>query len=178
MTTAISTANRTLYTIGHSNHSMERFLELLRMHEITAVADVRSVPYSKYCPQFDRENLQQFLQRIGCRYVFLGEELGGKRREPECYINGQIDYEKVATLPAFREGCERLLRGVAEYRIALLCAEKDPANCHRTLLVSRALRNRLTILHILADGSTLLHEEVERRITEKSETKLLDKVAP
>ncbi len=163
-----------LYTIGHSNHSMERFLELLRRHEITAVADVRSVPYSRYCPQFDRVNLQQALSQINCRYVFLGDKLGGKRREKECFTNGQIDYEKVATLPVFREGCERLLRGVTKYRIALMCAEKDPANCHRTLLVSRALRDRLTILHILSDGSTLTQEEVERQIVKESDQPLLD----
>ena len=156
MTAPVVTDN-ILYTIGHSNHPLERFLELLRMHEITTIVDVRSVPQSRFAPQFNQKNLQQSLTQIGCRYVFLGKELGGKRREKECYSDGQIDEQKVLTLPIFREGCERLLQEVAENRVALLCSEKDPSKCHRAYWIAKALCHRLSIRHILADGSTLAH---------------------
>jgi pyruvate-formate lyase-activating enzyme len=145
-----------LYTIGHSNHSLERFLELLRMHEITTIVDVRSVPQSRFAPHFNQKNLSEVLSQIGCHYIFLGKELGGKRQEQECYINGQIDEEKVLALPIFQEGCERLLRKVAENRVALLCSEKDPDKCHRTYWISKALSHRLTIRHILGDGSLII----------------------
>jgi len=158
--TTMSTTTNTLYTIGHSNHSLAQFLELLRMHEITVIADIRSVPQSRFSPQFNQKNLIETLTQIGCHYVFLGKELGGKRQEKECYCNGQIDSEKVLALPIFQEGCERLLREVADNRVALLCSEKDPAKCHRAYWVSRALCHRLSIRHILADGSTITHEEL------------------
>jgi uncharacterized protein (DUF488 family) len=164
------TTDNILYTIGHSNHPLERFLELLRLYEITVVADVRSVPQSRFSPQFNQKNLQEALAQIGCRYVFFGKELGGKRQEKECLVNGQIDEEKVLTLPLFQEGCERLLREVADNRVALLCSEKDPAKCHRAYWISRALCHRLSIRHILADGTTISHEDWERQIIKYADT--------
>jgi uncharacterized protein (DUF488 family) len=157
-------SERILYTIGHSNHSLEKFLELLRMHEIITVADVRSVPQSRFSPQFNQKNLIEVLPQIGCRYIFLGKELGGKRQEKECYTNLQVDAEKVIALPIFQEGCERLVLETAEHRVVLLCSEKDPMKCHRTYWISKALRNQVTILHILADGSTVAHKELERQL--------------
>ncbi len=154
---------RILYTLGHSNHSLERFLELLRLHGITAAADVRSWPKSKYCPHFDRENLKNSLEENGIRYVFLGKELGGMRREPECLTDGKIDYEKVLALPTFREGCKRLRNGIAKFHVAILCAEKEPAECHRFHLVSRHFREEYEIRHILADGSFISQEELEKK---------------
>jgi uncharacterized protein (DUF488 family) len=151
-----------LYTIGHSTHSLEKFLELLQMHEITTIADVRSVPQSRFSPQFNRKNLQESLPQIGCRYIFLGKELGGKRTEKECYAG--LDDKTVIALPIFKEGCERLLQEVTEQRVAIMCSEKDPKKCHRAYWVSRALRDRLTILHILADGSTITHKELGRQL--------------
>ena len=142
-----------LYTIGHSNHPLERFLELLQMHGITVIADVRSVPLSRFAPQFNQKNLLETLPSIGCRYIFLGKELGGKRQD--------MTDEKVLALPIFQEGCERLLREVTDNRVALLCSEKDPAKCHRAYWIAKALCNRLAIRHILADGTTIAHEELE-----------------
>jgi uncharacterized protein (DUF488 family) len=142
---SFTTAN-TLYTIGHSNHSLERFLELLQMHAITTIVDVRTMPQSRFAPQFNQKNFIESLTQIGCRYVFLGKELGGKRQEESSL---------------FQEGCERLLQEVADNRVAILCSEKDPAKCHRAYWISRALCNRLPIQHILADGSTISHEELE-----------------
>jgi len=165
MTTGSIATDTILYTIGHSNHSIEKFLELLRMHGITTIADVRSVPQSRFSPQFNQRNLQESLSKIGCHYVFRGKELGGKRKEVECQVNGQIDDEKVMSLQIFQEGCERLLRETVENRVALMCSEKAPANCHRAYWVSKALCNRLSIVHILADGSVIAHEELEHALT-------------
>ena len=164
MTTDSLVTDSILYTIGHSNHPLEKFLELLRMHEITVIADVRSVPQSRFSPQFNQKNLLEALTQIGCRYIFLGKELGGKRQEKECYCNGQMESERVLALPIFQKGCERLLWKVAGNRVALLCSEKDPAKCHRAYWIAKALCNRLPIRHILADGSTIMHEELEQQI--------------
>jgi uncharacterized protein (DUF488 family) len=129
------------------------------MYEITTIVDVRSVPQSRFSPQFNQKNLLEALTQIDCRYVFLGKELGGKRKESECYTNGQIDEGKVLTLPIFQKGCEQLLQEISDNRVALLCSEKDPAKCHRAYWVSKALCHRVPIQHILADGSTILHED-------------------
>ena len=159
-------SNNILYTIGHSNHSLERFLELLRMHEITVIADIRSRPQSRFSPQFNQKNLLEILPQAGFRYIFLGKELGGKRQEKECYLNGQVNGEKIIALPIFQEGCERLLQEAAGHRVAIFCSEKDPAKCHRAYWVSRALCNRLTILHVLADGSTMTHEQLKLQLVQ------------
>src|SRR5208283_3084142 len=103
-----------LFTIGHSTHSWDKFLELLRQHRIEAVADVRSSPYSQFNPYFNREPLQPALRQQGISYVFLGEELGARRSEPECYVNGRVDYSIIARMPSFVRGLNRLVQGVAK----------------------------------------------------------------
>ncbi len=155
----------TLFTIGHSNHALERFLSLLRMHTVTAVADVRSQPHSRFNPQFNQEPLRVALGRSGLHYVFLGEELGARRIETECYVDGKAKYELIARIPAFAEGLGRLIRGVKRHRIALMCAEKDPLTCHRTILICKHLREEpIDILHILDDGSLETMEAGEGRL--------------
>ena len=157
-----------LFTIGHSNHELESFMELIRLHGVTAVADVRSDPYSRYTSQFNREVLSPALARHGIQYVFLGEELGARRTEAECYVDGQASYERIAKTPAFGAGLERIRRGVAEHRIALLCAEKDPLTCHRTILVCRRLRDEpFEIAHILEDGSLETMDSAESRLLDE-----------
>jgi uncharacterized protein (DUF488 family) len=154
-----------LYTIGHSNHDLAKFLELLRRHEIAAIADVRSHPYSRYNPQFNRESLEPALARGRLEYVFLGEELGARRSEPECYAGDAVRYDLVAESALFRAGLDRLRRGMANYRVALMCAEKDPLTCHRTILICRHLRADVAeIRHILEDGSSETNEAAERRL--------------
>jgi uncharacterized protein (DUF488 family) len=153
-----------LFTIGHTNHSFEAFADLLNQHGVTAVADVRSQPYSGRLPQFNREALAAGLKALGIHYVFLGNELGARRVEKECYDEDQAVYERIALLPAFRSGLERLRQGTRLYRIALMCAEKEPLDCHRTILVCRQLRHQFQILHILADGTTEDHAQTERRL--------------
>ncbi|HOU49719.1 MAG TPA: DUF488 domain-containing protein [Smithella sp.] len=158
---------RQIFTIGHSTHRFETFIELLQKHSITAVADVRSHPYSSRLPQFNREPLIKGLHLFGIQYVFLGEELGARRVEPECYDGTRVIYQRIATLPKFQEGLQRLRRGAEEFRIAMMCAEKEPLDCHRTILICRALRKEFKILHILFDGSIEEHSQTEQRLVQK-----------
>ena len=155
----------TIYTVGHSNGSAEAFIALLRQHRITAIADVRSHPYSRYLPHFSQPALKAALREAAIRYVFLGRELGARPDDPGCYDNGRAVYARIAATPAFARGLERVRQGAATERIALLCAEKDPITCHRTILVCRHLRGPdLAIAHILADGSLEAHAALEQRL--------------
>lgn len=154
-----------VFTIGHSNLEFEKFLTLLKQHNIQAVADVRSSPYSQYNPQFNREPLQCALQEHGISYVFLGDELGARRSERECYVNDRVDYALIAHTPAFQSGLDRVIQGAAKMRIALMCSEKNPLDCHRCILVSPRLRERgVQVFHILADGMIENHEQTEGRL--------------
>jgi uncharacterized protein (DUF488 family) len=156
-----------IYTIGHSNHPLERFLGLLQPHGITAVADVRSTPYSRFNPQFRREKLQAALATVGIQYVFLGQELGARSQDPACYDReGRVSYAKLARTELFRKGMARLRTGLADHRISLLCAEREPLECHRTILVARELvREGVEVTHILGDGSLESHEHALQRLT-------------
>lgn len=152
-----------LLTIGHSTHDFPRFLALLQQHGIEIVADVRSRPFSRL-PWFSRPSLEKQLKESGIRYVFLGQELGARRDERECYIGDRVDYERIAQAPLFQKGLERLKVGVGKARIALMCAEKDPLDCHRTILVCRHAKDFAEILHIHADGALETHEKAEARL--------------
>ncbi len=155
----------TVYTVGHSNHAIERFLELLTRNGITAVADVRSHPYSRHNPQFNKEVLTAALKTRGIAYVFVGKELGARSDDPACYEAGKVRYGRLAQTPIFKAGIERVLSGARQYRIALMCAEKEPLDCHRTVLVGRALEQRgAAIVHILADGSTEIQPQTMSRL--------------
>ena len=152
-------------TIGHSTHLPEVFLELLLRHGVKAVADVRSSPFSRFNSQFNREVLEQWLQISGLRYVFLGRELGARSEDRCCYENGRVQYARLAQTPLFQSGLDRVMRGAARYRIALMCAEKEPLECHRTLLVAQELRRRgVPVLHIHADGRLETHEAAMERL--------------
>jgi uncharacterized protein (DUF488 family) len=155
-----------IYTIGHSNHPSEQFLALLQRHGITALADVRSTPYSRFNPQFRREALQASLVSVGIQYVFLGEELGARSRDPGVYdSDGRVSYAKLARTELFRKGIGRLKTGMEAFRISIMCAEREPLECHRTILVSRELvREGVEVRHILADGSLEEHEHAMQRL--------------
>lgn len=156
---------QTIYSVGHSNHRIEEFINLPGRHGITAIADARSAPFSRHYPQFNQDVLSDALDSTGIVYVFLGKELGARPNDPECYDNGYANFERMAETPIFKSGIERLLRGREKYRIALLCAEKEPLECHRTILVCRNLRKLgVPIKHILADGATEEHQDTERRL--------------
>jgi uncharacterized protein (DUF488 family) len=152
-------------TIGHSSHSQERFIALLRDAGVTAIADVRTAPYSRRHPQFNREALRAALQAEGIAYVYLGQELGGRPSAPEFYSAGIADYEKMAQAPAFAAGLDRVIEGAGRYRVALMCSEREPLHCHRCLLVSRALAQRgVRVSHILDDGALASQAEIEERL--------------
>lgn len=154
----------TLYTIGHSNHKTEDFLSLLKRHSITLVADVRSAPYSRYCPQFNKDILAANLQAANIAYIFLGKELGARSDDSACYQDGCVNFQRIANRKEFKQGLQHLLTNSLKRRIALMCAEKDPLQCHRTILIARYLRHDLCIKHILEDGSVEEHLETERRL--------------
>jgi uncharacterized protein (DUF488 family) len=153
-----------LLTIGHSDHAWDPFIEMLRLHGIKAVADVRSSPFSARHPQFNRDHLESGLRSAGIWYVFLGKELGARRSERECYVNGVARYDRIAQTPAFRAGLDRLKSGIQRCRIVLMCAERDPLECHRTILVCRHLRAVAQIAHIFADGTLESHTGAEGRL--------------
>ncbi|HNS19318.1 MAG TPA: DUF488 domain-containing protein [Sedimentisphaerales bacterium] len=158
---------RELFTVGHSNHTVEHVIGLLTMHNITVVADVRSNPYSVHSPQFNRELIQRKLHDARIEYVFLGGELGARRAEESCYVGGQAKYDAIKNLPAFRNGLSRVIKAVERSTIALLCSEADPLGCHRTILVCPELKGLcpgLRISHILGDGSLESHEQTEQRL--------------
>lgn len=152
-------------TVGHSNHSLQAFLALLTRQGVAALADVRSAPYSRFNPHFNRKALSASLSAAGIAYAWLGRELGGRPDDPACYEDGELRYDRLAQTALYREGIERILRGAAEHRLALMCAEKDPLHCHRALLVSRSLEDEgLEIVHILADGGMEPQESVMDRL--------------
>ncbi len=158
----------TVYTVGHSNQTMEAFTALLIQSGVSAIADVRSVPYSRYNPQFNREALERSLRDHGISYVYLGKELGARSDDPSCYKDGQVQFPMVARTPLFRLGIDRVILGSTQYRIALMCAEKDPLNCHRSLLVSRDLNDRgVDVVHILSDGQTESYDASMSRLMDE-----------
>jgi uncharacterized protein (DUF488 family) len=155
----------TVFTIGHSNHPLETLLALLSGAGIDAVADVRSAPYSRRHPQFNREPLRAALAARGIAYADLGRELGGRPQDPALWHGPRPDYERMATAPAFCAGLERVEHGAKDRAIALMCAEREPLDCHRCVLVARALTARGTaVRHILADGTGEDHAATEAQL--------------
>jgi uncharacterized protein (DUF488 family) len=156
-----------IFTVGHSIHSIEKFLNILLLNKIEVVADVRSSPFSKFSPQFNRVVLQDSLKAAGVRYVFLGKELGARSEDPTCYVADKVQYDRLAKTTLFQSGLNRIVEGAKTYRIAMMCAEKDPLDCHRTILVARELVKRgLSITHILESGATESNtDSISRLIT-------------
>jgi uncharacterized protein (DUF488 family) len=154
-----------VFTIGHSTHPLEAFVSLLKQHTVTALADVRSAPFSRFNPQFNKDALARDLKAHGIKYVFVGRELGARSDDPSCYENGRVQYGKLARTELFKQGIERVIKGAGEHRIALMCAEKEPLECHRTLLVARALDEQgVEVAHILGDGRLESHRAAMERL--------------
>lgn len=155
----------TIFTIGYSTHSMHRFIQLLDLHDITTVADVRSAPYSRYNPRFKKDSLMRDLNSKGMRYVYLGRELGPRSSDPACCRNGKVRYDLLARSDMFKSGIARLKKQIRSDRTVLMCAEKDPVTCHRMILICRQLRSGPSeIFHILEDGSLESNRDAERRL--------------
>jgi uncharacterized protein (DUF488 family) len=157
-----------IFTIGHSNHSFDYFLALLKSNQIEYIVDTRSYPYSHHAPQFDEPSLKSGLQNSGLRYLYLGKQLGGRPSDRSFYdSDGHVLYARISTSSDFQEAIKRLEKGIQTHRIALLCAEEDPAHCHRRLLITRVLTGSgVQVVHIRGDNSL------------QSEAELLKKVQP
>jgi uncharacterized protein (DUF488 family) len=157
-----STSRPTLFTVGHSNHSEEKFLALVREHQIEVLVDVRSQPASRFNPQFNDSHLKRALQAVGIEYLFMGDQLGGRPNSQEFLDEaGHALYHRMAESPEFLAGIERLQRGAAERRVAIMCSEEDPAVCHRHLLVTRVISGRgVNVLHIRGDGRLQSEDEI------------------
>lgn len=156
-----------VYTIGHSNHPLEKFLELVRAHDIDEVADVRSHPVSRFAPQFGAKRLSEALTEAGIGYSFLGQELGARSNDPSCIVAGRVDYERLARAPRFAQGLERVAASAEQRRVALLCAERDPFDCHRAILVCRELLARgVDARHIRERGTLESRSALDARVLE------------
>jgi len=154
-----------VFTIGHSTHPLDALVSLLNQHAVTALADVRSAPFSRFNPQFNKDALARDLKARGIKYVFLGRELGARSDDPSCYESGRVQYGLLARTELFKQGIGRVINGAGEHRIALMCAEKEPLECHRTLLVARALDEQgVEVAHILGDGRLESHRAAMERL--------------
>ena len=154
-----------LYTIGYSSRSQIEFIDLLRQNGVNALADVRSFPFSRRYPHFSRDQLRATLSQAGIHYVFLGKELGARSDDPACYRNGKADYKLISRTEQFHKGLDRIREGLRTgYRIALMCAEREPLECHRAILVCKPLRSDLQIFHIIGQGQVETHRDMETRL--------------
>src|SRR6476661_2554003 len=152
-------------TIGHSNLPADRFITLLRDSKVSAIIDVRSVPFSRWCPWFSSKPLATRLAAEGLAYLQLGDELGGRPRDPQLYCDGIADYEAMARRPEFCAGLDRVIDETRRHRVCLMCSEREPLDCHRCLLVGRAMARRgVSIGHIMANGSIESHTATETRL--------------
>ena len=156
--------NSVIYSVGHSNHSIETFMSLLDVHKIEALVDVRSHPYSKHAPYFGLSSLSQELKVRGINYLYFGRELGGRPDKEELYDdNGYVLYSDWARSPLFLEGIERLEHGVVTYRIAMMCSEESPSQCDRHLLIAPVLAHRgIQVAHIRGDGTIQYEADLRR----------------
>lgn len=164
-----------IYTVGHSSHSIDFFLDLLQSFAINCVVDVRSVPASAYNPQFNREALSAFLRENDINYVHFGREFGARHKDPGLLDReGVVDFEKVQQTVAFHSGVEKLRMGIEEGQtMALMCSEANPFDCHRFAMVSAVLvQEGFEVLHILKDKTIKANSELEEQLLKKYEKKI------
>lgn len=159
------TAKKIIYTIGYAPHTLETFVKTLKVYQVSAVVDVRSSPYSQYKSEFNREILKDYLRTNQISYVFLGDYCGARVEDRSCYVNGKVDYKLVAENKKFQEGLNRIKNGMNNFILAIMCAEKDPITCHRTILICRnLLSSEIKIKHILSNGKVEDHKDSEYRL--------------
>ncbi len=151
-----------IFSVGHSNHPLEKFLSLLHEYKIDLLVDTRSIPYSRFAPQFTSERIQSSLEKAGIQYLFLGRELGGRPEESEYYDSeGHVLYWKLANSSELREGIRRLEEESKVRCVAIMCSEEDPSYCHRRLLVGRVLSGRgIELDHIRGDGRVQTEDDL------------------
>jgi len=155
-----------IFTIGHGGRTIETFLELLRHYDIAYLIDVRSQPYSRYQPEFTQQALESHLNTQGIRYVFMGDKLGGRPDDLNCYTDGKVDYELVRAQDFYQAGLERLESAWSqELGVVLLCSERKPEKCHRSKLIGRSLLGRdILVAHIDENDNVITQEEVMLRV--------------
>ncbi|RMD61410.1 DUF488 domain-containing protein, partial [Candidatus Parcubacteria bacterium] len=159
--------HRPLYTIGYGAREIDAFIQVLQTHGIVYLIDVRSKPYSRYKPEFSKDALQRHLRENGIHYVFMGDTLGGQPPDPDCYVDGKVDYDKCRQKPFFQEGLNRLRRAwEKDLPVVIMCSEGKPENCHRSKLIARALVGEgVDVLHIDEQDNLVTQEEVMLRVT-------------
>lgn len=158
-----------IYTIGHSNYKMDDFLSVVSSYGIDIIIDVRSAPYSKYCPQFNKEVIKNSLDRAGIKYLFLGKELGARPDDLSCYYGRRAQFDLLRKTDLFKKGISRLKEEASKGgELAIMCSEKNPIDCHRTILISRVLKEEeLEVKHILNDAETIDQIEIEKQLQRK-----------
>jgi len=159
-----------IYTIGHSNYTVEKLIDMLKHYNINCVVDIRGTPYSKYNVQFDKETIRYTLSKAGFIYIYMAKELAAKRINKQSYNDeGYSDFEKVINEKEFLEGIERLKNGCNKgYNIALLGAMQEPIRCHRSILVGKSLRKAgFDVKHILDDYSIASQDDIEQMLLDK-----------
>jgi len=152
-----------IYTIGHSNHTKEKFLDLLTTAKIEVLTDVRSTPNSRWAAFANRNSLKEILESVRIQYLYLGDMLGGRPPDSDSYDHqtGKVDYQTIREKDYFQRGIKRILGGLKRYRVCIMCAEEDPTSCHRNLLVAESLRRAgVQVFHIRGDGRIQTDEEL------------------
>lgn len=157
-----------IYTIGYGARTMDDFLRVLKTHDITYLIDVRSAPYSRYKPEFSKDALEGHLREAGIRYVYLGDRLGGQPDDPTCYADGKVVYDEVKQRPFFQEGLARVEAAFRRrLRVALMCSEGKPQQCHRSKLIGQALTERgIPVNHIDEHDALISQDDVIAELTD------------
>jgi uncharacterized protein (DUF488 family) len=164
-----------LFTIGHSIYDIKDFIDILHYHDIDVVVDVRSIPYSKFVPQYNKDSLKNDLQKNSIKYIYMGEVLGAKYSNKNLlFENNCVNFEKVRDTEEFKNGINRLKNGLLKgFNITLMCSEKEPFDCHRFCLISKYLyENGININHILSKEEIISQEDLEKKLTQKYKKKL------
>ncbi|BAP62919.1 DUF488 domain-containing protein [Methanococcus maripaludis] len=157
-----------IFTIGHSKRTTEEFLKVLKAHNIGAIIDVRSVPFSRHAPQFNTDVISEKLSENGIVYFFCGKRLGAKIEDPDLYSEGIVDFEKVKMKDFFQKGLDIVEKYAKRLNVALMCSELDPIRCHRTILVSKALQDRgHNIIHLINENKIETQKDIENQMLEQ-----------
>ena len=157
--------DKTIFTIGHSSHDITDFINLLLANKIELVIDVRSAPYSKIYPHFNRNPFEAFLTKNSIKYIFLGDSVGGRSNDIKDYLNGRVMYKKIAEKEEYTSSINMIISTSSKHKTVLMCSEKEPLECHRTLLISRSIEMlKVKILHIHRDGQIESHDEAIQRL--------------
>lgn len=148
-----------VFTIGHGKREIDDFINLLMDNHIELVVDVRSFPYSRFSPQYRKRQLEEYLENRDVKYLFLGEELGGRPANPELYNNGKLDYPTIKKTALFKKGITKVTDLVKKnLKVALMCSESNPNDCHRKHLLSdEFIKQGITVWHIGKNGNLEKH---------------------